>query len=160
MTTFDFRSPAQSDSFSADPFSARYGARLPRDLRTQAAGMTWTDFEAAYVSGPHLVELAAWASHRLGATSIVFDATIVCRGASYSRTTTSSGPIAALTGILYDFGINVEILALHQQLVEGRVATFIHAERNGRRHWAMAIAPGATESSLRAVIAAANFLAA
>jgi hypothetical protein len=166
MTILDFdaassRAAASMPSSTAapsDPFSDRFGARLPRELRTEAAGMSWTAFEAAYAGGPHLIELTDWAMHRLGATQIAFEATLTYRGKRHSVATTCSGPIAALTGILYDLGVNIEILSLHQMPVDGRTATFIHAERDGQRHWAMAIGDNGVNSSLHAVVAAANYL--
>lgn len=132
---------------------------LPRELRAETAGMSWRQFTATYADGPHLVGLESWSAHRLGAAQFVLEATLTYRGARHTVTTTSSGPIAALTGILYDLGINIEILALHQQLVGGQVATFIHAESGGRRHWALGTAPDGVGSCLRAVVAAANLLA-
>lgn len=160
MTTLDFRPPAFAGPASTDdPFAARFGGHLPRGLRAEAAGMTWEAFEAAYADGPRTVTLDRWATHRLGATQFVFDADVTLGGAHHAVTTTASGPIAALTGVLYDLGVNIEILELHQQRVGDRTATFIRAELGEHRRWGMGLDTDGTGSALRAVVAAANLLA-
>jgi hypothetical protein len=78
------------------------------------------------------------------------------------RITTSSaaacGPVAALTEMLYDRGIAVEMTAFHQVPAGEHTATFIRGSDGARSHWAMGWSDDPTQSALRAVIACANRL--
>ncbi len=73
-------------------------------------------------------------------------------------TATATGPVAALTEMLYEQGIAVEMLGFHQLRSEQNVATFIRGSDGARAEWAMGWSDDATQSALRAVIACANRL--
>jgi hypothetical protein len=60
--------------------------------------------------------------------------------------------------MLFDAGFQLEILSFHQQRTSEGTATFILAEHDGERRWAMAIAEDCNASAREAIIAAANLL--
>ena len=70
----------------------------------------------------------------------------------------ASGPVAALTAMLYERGIPVEMTAFHQLPAGENTATFIRGSDGGHSEWAMGLADDPTQSALRAVIACANRL--
>jgi hypothetical protein len=70
----------------------------------------------------------------------------------------ASGPIAALTAMLYDRGIALEMTDFHQLPAGDDTATFIRGSDGGRSEWALGLAGDPTQSALRAVIACANRL--
>jgi hypothetical protein len=78
------------------------------------------------------------------------------------RVSTSSaaacGPVAALTAMLYERGIAVELLGFHQISTGEQTATFINAGDGYHSEWAMGWSQDPTQSALRAVIACANRL--
>jgi hypothetical protein len=68
------------------------------------------------------------------------------------------GPVAALTAMLYERGVAVELTAFHQVPAGERTATFIRGSEGGRSEWAMGLSDDPIQSALRAVIACANRL--
>ena len=84
------------------------------------------------------------------------------RWPSETRISTSSakasGPVAALTEMLYERGIAVEMTAFHQLPAGENTATFVCGSDGGHSEWAMGLADDPTQSALRAVIACANRL--
>ncbi|MCW4352535.1 2-isopropylmalate synthase [Hoyosella sp. YIM 151337] len=142
-----------------DPFEAKYGAPLPLGLRDEAAGMSWDMFDQMYAPRRGRYRLLDWRLHHLGSGKAVFEAMLSVDGAAHSSTAVASGPIAAITGMLYELGCNIEIIGLHQRKIGDRTATFLHAERDEQRAWSMAIAADPVASSLHAIVAAANRLA-
>ncbi|MBB3039635.1 alpha-isopropylmalate synthase regulatory domain-containing protein [Hoyosella altamirensis] len=141
-----------------DPFEARYGAPLPLGLRDEAAGMSWDMFDQIYSPRRGRYRLEHWRLHHLGSGKAVFEAAVRVDEVPHTSTAVASGPIAALTGMLYELGCNIEIVGLHQRKIGDRTATFLHAERDERRAWSMAINEDPVESSLLAIVAAANRL--
>ncbi|MDT5398290.1 MAG: hypothetical protein QOK33_1521, partial [Mycobacterium sp.] len=89
-----------------------------------------------------------------------YQATIAIGDRISTSTAAATGPVAALTAMLYDRGVAVETLKFHQLRADGGVATFIHGTDGARDEWAMGWALDATQSALRAVIACANRLSA
>ncbi len=75
-----------------------------------------------------------------------------------TSTATASGPVAALTAMLYERGIRVETLRFHQIPSPEHTATFICGSNGIRSEWALGWSQEPTESALRAVIACANRL--
>ncbi|MET4610339.1 hypothetical protein ABIC28_001317 [Rhodococcus sp. PvR044] len=144
---------------ASDPFALRFGLPLPRALRTEAAGMSWRTFLATYSPTGGPIRFGRWSAHALGAGRSEFRATLALGDTIHQAEATAAGPIAALTSMLYDAGLPMEILSFHQLKVgDGRTATFLLCEHDGRRHWAAGLADTATESSVEAMIAAANIL--
>ncbi|WP_149361840.1 alpha-isopropylmalate synthase regulatory domain-containing protein [Lolliginicoccus suaedae] len=151
---------AQSSSHDAqlDPFEHRYGVSLPAGLRSEAGSMSWDMFDQIYSPRNGQFRLDHFRVHQIGSGKTVFEATIRKDGDAHTMTAMSSGPIGALTGMLYELGCNIEIHGLHQRPIGDRTATFLLAERDERQAWGMSITADPVESSLRAVIAAANRL--
>ncbi|MBD8507436.1 2-isopropylmalate synthase [Hoyosella sp. G463] len=150
--------PSSSHAGQIDPFEQRFGVSLPVGLRGEAGSMSWDMFDQIYSPRNGHFRLDHFRIHQIGSGKTVFEATIRQDGEPHTMTAMSSGPIGALTGMLYDLGCNIEIHGLHQRPVGDRTATFLLAERDERQAWGMSIAADPVESSLRAVIAAANRL--
>ncbi|OQQ30362.1 2-isopropylmalate synthase [Prescottella equi] len=145
-------------TFSNDPFFQRFGTHLPRDLRAQAQGLSWTEFAQRFSPTGGPVRLGSWTSEHLGAGRHTFTATLGLGDRISSAAATATGPIAALTSMLFDAGFQLEILSFHQQRTSEGTATFILAEHDGERRWAMSIAEDCNASAREAIIAAANLL--
>lgn len=142
----------------ADPFAARYGRPMPRGLRSDAAGLAWSEFVEVYSpSGP--ARLGCWSSTPVGAGRHRFEATLTFGERIRHFATVATGPIAALSAMLHDAGHALEIHSFHQIDTGEGIATFVHCERDARRTWAMAIAADGPDSALRAAIAAVNIYA-
>lgn len=146
-------------------FGRHFGAALPRGLREQAGAVPWESFVATYgpTSGP--VRLGQWEcadgarpSGRLGPQARHFRAMIAVGDRISASSAAATGPVAALTAMLHERGITVEIANFHQIQSPGRTATFIRGGNGARSEWAMGCSDDATESALRAVIACANRL--
>ncbi|QCB49352.1 2-isopropylmalate synthase [Rhodococcus sp. PAMC28707] len=153
-----------STTFSSDCFAARYGAPLPRDLRDQAANMSWAAFLQRFGARTGPIRLGSWSAQPGPGGQTRFDATFGVGNAIHTTAATSHGPIDALTSMLYDAGFHIEILNFHQQSISengthaAKIATFVLCEFDGRRAWSMAMDGDGTSSSIRAVIGAANML--
>ena len=146
-------------------FGHQFGAALPRGLREEAAAMSWESFVATYgrTAGP--LRLGHWTctdterpGGRLGPQARNFRAMIAVGDQLSTSTAAASGPIAALTAMLHDRGITLEMLKFHQMRSGATTATFIHGTNGLRAEWAMGCSADPTQSALRAVIACANRL--
>ncbi len=152
-----------------EPPSARFGGvALPSGLREDANTMSWSTFTATYAPTTGPLRLGQWEcadagrpATRLGAQPRRFRATIGFGDRIETATATATGPVAALTEMLYDQGIAVEMLRFHQLRAgpDGQeTATFIRGSDGHRDTWAMGWSTDATQSALRAVVACANRL--
>ncbi len=141
----------------AHAFTARFGKPVPAALRAASDGMSWTEFERTY-SPAASIRLGGWRVADRADDQIELTATIATGDRIAPMSATACGPLSALTGMLYDVGAPVEIVALHQQSTTEGFFTFIHADRDERRIWAMGHGADATESAMQALIAAANKL--
>jgi len=146
-------------------FADQFTAQLPRGLRDQAARLSWDGFVAAYGRAAGPLSLSRWCcldterpAARLGPQGRTYQATIAVRGVSGTCTAAAHGPLAALTTMLYERGITVEILAFHQLRCGAETATFIHGCNGRGAAWAVGVAPDAGSSALEAVISCANRL--
>jgi hypothetical protein len=161
-------SPPQSAT-SAAPSPAtvadRFTAPLPRALRKEADAMTWEMFHTTYAptSGP--LRLGQWTctdmarpATRLGPQARNYQATLAIGDRISIASAAASGPVAALTEMLYEHGIPVEMTAFHQLPTGRGTATFIRGSDGAHAEWAMGLDEDATQSALRAVIACANRL--
>jgi hypothetical protein len=167
-TTF----PAPANSCPASPrrgadswFGYYFGVALPHGLREQAHAMSWETFVAAYghTAGP--LRLGHWActdgqrpAARLGPQARNFRAVIAIGDRITTSTAAASGPIAALTAMLRQRGIMLEILNFHQMRSGNETATFVRGTDGARAEWALGWADDTTQSALRALIACANRL--
>lgn len=127
--------------------------------------MSWKTFTATYAPSAGPVRLGQWEcadaerpATRLGPQARTFRATIGFGDRIETVTATATGPVAALTEMLHDHGIAVEMLRFHQLRSDDNVATFIRGSDGTRAEWAMGWSEDATQSALRAVIACANRL--
>jgi hypothetical protein len=125
--------------------------------------MTWKTFTATYAPNTGPLRLGQWectdhecAATRFGARN--FRATLALGDRIETATATATGPVAALTAMLHDRGLAVEMLRFHQLTSDDTTATFIHGSDGCRAEWAMGCSTDSTQSALAAVIACANRL--
>jgi hypothetical protein len=147
------------------PFAARIDAPMPRGLREEADAMSFEEFLDQYASSSGPLRLGQWEcidaqrpATRLGPQARHYQATLAVGDSISTSTAAASGPVAALTEMLYDRGIAVEMTAFHQLPAGEHTATFIRASDGLRSEWAMGLSDDPTQSALRAVIACANRL--
>jgi hypothetical protein len=151
--TITFASP-ESSSLLFD------GMPLPRGLREDADTMSWSTFTATYAPSAGPVRLGQWhcadTGRRLGPRT--FQATLALGDRIETATATANGPVAALTAMLHEHGVAIEMLRFHQLQSDDTTATFIHGTDGNRAEWAMGYSEDPTQSALSAVIACANRL--
>jgi hypothetical protein len=142
--------------------SAFFSAPLPRGLREEAGSMPVDDMLNAYAptSGP--VRLGQWEcdARRSERHTNTYRATIAVGDHIGTMTADACGPVAALTSMLYERGIGLEVLDFHQVDSVDGLATFVRGSDGAHQEWAVGVSDDATQSALRAVIACANRLAA
>jgi hypothetical protein len=163
MFSHNPRSPARPDTAFADLFTVQ----LPTGWRDETAGMSPDDVFARYGPAAGPLRLGHWQctdtatpAARLGTQARNFRAIITVGDSIATFTASGGGPVAALTEMLHERGVAVELLSFHQ-LHSGRyTATFIHGSDGNRAEWAMGWSADATDSALSAVIACANRLSA
>jgi hypothetical protein len=141
------------------------GIPLPRGLREDAETMSWNTFSATYAPSAGPLRLGYWEctdverpATRLEPQPRTFRATLGFGDRIETATATATGPVAALTAMLDEHGIAVEMLRFHQLQSDNGTATFIRGTDGYRAAWAMGWAEDSTESALSAVIACANRL--
>ncbi|MGZ4513821.1 MAG: homocitrate synthase [Mycobacterium sp.] len=143
-------------------FTQQFGTPLPRGLREQAGAMSWERFVATYGHSAGPIRLGNWActdTHRRpGPQARNFRAMIAVGDRISISTAAAGGPIAALSAMLHERGIPVEILRFHQLRSGGDTVTFVCGSSGARDEWAMGWSDDSTQSALRAVIACANRL--
>jgi hypothetical protein len=164
MTITDLRFPSGAELAPAppEPPSVRFdGIPLPRGIREDADTMSWSTFTATYAPSAGRLRLGNWEctdATRPGPQPQTFRATLGFGDRIETATATATGPVAALTAMLYDHGIAVEMLRFHQLRSADTTATFIQGSDGCRAEWAMGCAEDPTQSALSAVIACANLL--
>jgi hypothetical protein len=139
------------------------GIQLPRGLREDADTMSWSIFTATYAPSAGPLRLGQWhctetdrPATRLGPRE--FQATLALGDRIETASATANGPVAALTAMLHERGVAVEMLRFHQLQSDDRTATFIQGTDGCRTVWAMGYSEDPTQSALSAVIACANRL--
>jgi hypothetical protein len=127
--------------------------------------MPFESFLAEYSPSAGPLRLANWScadgnrrATRIGPQARTYQATLAIGDQTSTSSAAASGPVAALTAMLYDHGIAVETTAFHQVPAGGRTATFIQGSNGARSEWAMGLSDDPTRSALDAVIACANRL--
>jgi hypothetical protein len=152
-------------STSETPFAAKFDAPIPRGLRKEADAMSWESFLAEYAPSSGPLRLAHWActdagrpATRLGPQARNYQATLAVGDRISTSTAAATGPVAALTAMLYERGIAVEMVAFHQLHAGEHTATFIQGSDGARSEWAMGWSDNPTQSALRAVVSCANRL--
>jgi hypothetical protein len=152
---------APSGTNTAPRAAAHLPISLPRGLREEADSMSFDEFRATYASTSGPVRLGNWEcadGNRLGPQARNYRATIAVGDRISTATAAASGPIAALTAMLYDRGVAVELMKFHQVESEDGIATFVRGTDGSAAEWAMGVSDDATQSALRAMIACANRL--
>jgi hypothetical protein len=139
------------------------GIPLPRGLREDADSMSWNTFTATYAPSAGPLRLGQWhcadtdrPATRLGPRP--FQATLALGDRIETATATANGPVAALTAMLHEHGVAVEMLRFHQLQSDDTTATFIQGSDGCRAEWAMGCSQDPTQSALSAIIACANRL--
>ncbi len=125
--------------------------------------MSWSTFTATYAPSAGPLRLGQWhctdtnrPATRLGPQE--FQATLALGDRIETATATANGPVAALTAMLHEHGVAVEMLRFHQLQSDDTTATFIQGTDGCRAVWAMGYSQDPTQSALSAVIACANRL--
>jgi hypothetical protein len=138
---------------------------MPRGLREEADAMSYEAFLDQYASSTGPLRLGQWMctdaarpATRLGPQARNYQATLAVGDRISTSSAKACGPVAALTAMLYERGIPVEMTAFHQLPAGESTATFIRGSDGGHSEWAMGLADDPTQSALRAVIACANRL--
>ena len=146
-------------------FAAHIDAPMPRGLRQEADAMTFEAFHDEYATSSGPLRLGHWQctdaerpSSRLGPQARNYRATLAVGDRISTSSAAASGPVSALTAMLYDCGIAVEMTAFHQVPAGEHTATFVRGSDGARSQWAMGWSDDPTQSALRAVIACANRL--
>lgn len=146
-------------------FATYLDGPVPRGLREEAAAMSFDTFLDRFAPTTGPLRLGQWActdadrpATRLGPQPRTFQATLALGDCISTASAKASGPVAALTEMLYEHGIAVEMTAFHQLPAGENTATFICGSDGGHSEWAMGLADDPAQSALRAVIACANRL--
>jgi hypothetical protein len=146
-------------------FAGRFHAPLPRGLREEADAMSFETFLAQYAPTTGPLRLRNWSctdndrpASRLGPQARTYQATLAVGDRICTSSAAASGPVAALTEMLYARGVAVEMTAFHQVPAGEQTATFIRGSDGLRSEWAVGMSQDPTESALSAVIACANRL--
>jgi hypothetical protein len=168
MTTcMTIQSGARIALAAPEPPPARIGGlRLPRELREDVETMSWGTFVNTYAPSAGPLRLGHWEcvdpqrpATRLGPQPRNFRATLGFDDRIETATASASGPVAALTAMLHELGVPLEMLRFHQMQTDGEdTATFICGSDGRRDAWGMGSSVDPAESALRAVIACANLL--
>ena len=138
---------------------------LPRGLREEAHAPTFQAFLAQSPPSPGPLQLNRWIcvdegrpATRWGPQARNYQATLAFGDRVSTSSATACGPVAALTEMLYQRGIAVELTAFHQLPAGEHTATFLRGSDGGRSEWGLGLADDPTSSALHAVIACANRL--
>jgi len=168
MTITDLRFSSGVETAPAPPESPSIrfdGIALPRGIREDADTMSWSTFTATYAPSAGPLRLGQWEctdserpATRLGRQARTFRAALGFGDRIETATATATGPVAALTAMLYDHGMAVEMLRFHQLRSKETTATFIQGSDGCRAEWAMGWSEDPTQSALCAVVACANRL--
>lgn len=163
ITNLSFPSGAEMAPAPPEPTCVGFdGILLPRGLREDAYSMSWSTFTATYAPSVGPLRLGHWEctdpATRRGPQPRTFRATLGLGDRIETATATATGPVAALTAMLYDHGMAVEMLRFHQLRSDDQTATFIQGTDGCRAKWAMGVSEDPTQSALSAVIACANRL--
>ncbi|GGF92247.1 hypothetical protein GCM10007304_02730 [Rhodococcoides trifolii] len=131
---------------------------MPRALHAEAQGMSFTDFRATYSPTFGPLRLGSWESTACGSGRYDCAATFAVADTIHSAAITAFGPAEAMTSMLYEAGIHVEITSFHQQPTETGTVTFALCSNGHRTAWAMGSGATSFESTARAIVAGANRL--
>jgi len=160
---------------------AEHGLDLPRRLQiefsntvqavTEASGteikpsQIWEVFEKTYLTHDdrlRLVGTEVTTERSAGPPITKVTAQLLVDGAHVTVTGTGNGPIDALVTALGDIGIELAVLDYHQHALtsgsRASSAAYVEAESAGHVAWGAAMDSSILDSSLQAVVSAANHL--
>ena len=127
--------------------------------------MSWEAFLDEYAPSSGPLRLGNWTctdanrpAALLGPQARHYQATLALGDSISTSSAAASGPVAALTAMLFDRGIPLEMTDFHQVPAGGHTATFIRGSDGLHSEWAMGLSDDPTQSALRAVVACANRL--
>lgn len=144
--------------FAEDPFRARFGHRLPVGMRREARGMEWRKFAATYAPPTYRVESLSSTRLTAGRRCYTITVTGLQSDAGTKASITSMGAASAMTQILADHGRRVEILEFHQYDVFEATVTFIYAQHDTKKLWAVGFGSDRDLSIAAALASAAGRL--
>ncbi|MUL63724.1 homocitrate synthase [Mycobacterium sp. CBMA 234] len=158
MSTSTISTAIPTESRFADLFDLP----LPRDLREHAETMCHDTFIDHYGHQQGPIRLGRWEAQGRSIRGVgAYQATLAVGACIATSTAAATGPVAALTAMLHERGMAVEMIKFHQlPAIGGGIATFIRGTDGVRAEWAMGWARDPLESALRAVVACANRLSA
>jgi hypothetical protein len=146
-------------------FAVHVDAPMPRGLRKEADAMSWEAFLDEYAPSSGPLRLGNWTctdanrpAALLGPQARHYQATLALGDSISTSYAAASGPVAALTAMLFDRGIPLEMTDFHQVPAGEHTATFIRGSDGLHSEWAMGLSDDPTQSALRAVVACANRL--
>ena len=148
-------------------FAAHFDAPLPRGLREEADRCRQTPSSPRTPRPPARCGSATGQctdadrpASRLGPQARNYQATMAVGDRISTSTAAASGPVAALTAMLHERGIAVEMTAFHQ-MPAGDGTAHVHPRHRRRpRRMGDGLVGRPDQSALRAVIACANRLSA
>ncbi|EFK55582.1 acetyl-CoA acetyltransferase [Corynebacterium genitalium ATCC 33030] len=150
----------QTRTGELDPFQLRFESprRLPRELREEAMGMSWSLFTATYAPTPTLrisdihTDKANWCYNSYSADVTKTSKTFPPQTTHHE--VTASGPAHAFAAMLATEGRYIEILEFHQiELYEATFTAIKVAHQINERNTAWAIGFGPTsEASIAAAM--------
>lgn len=162
MNSLIATSPLSSPQSS---FAACVDGLVPRPLRADAETKTFDAFVGEYAPHTGPVRLGHWScvdgdrpSGRLGPQARAYQATLALGDCIGTARAAACGPVAALTAMLHERGVAVEVTAFHQLRAGPQTATFLRGSGSGRAEWALGWSDDPVQSALRAVVACANRL--
>ncbi|GAB17641.1 hypothetical protein GOEFS_036_00800 [Gordonia effusa NBRC 100432] len=119
--------------------------------------MDWNGFTSTYAPEGS-IRLGSWTIEPAARDQIDCRATLSIDDRTMSLHAKASGPISAMTSMLYDIGAPIQILSLHQRTSGDQVITFLLCENDDRQCWAAGFGASSDEASVNALIAGANRL--
>lgn len=147
-------------------FAAHFHTALPRDLQQDGAAMPVDAFLSRYAPSSGPLRLGHWEctdperpASRLGPQPRNYRAMIAVGDRIGTSIASACGPLGALTAMLHERGVSVEMAAFHQLASEAGTATLIRGTDGVRDEWGVGFSHDATRSELRALLACANRLA-
>ncbi|MDN5720553.1 MAG: hypothetical protein ACTH2Y_12945 [Corynebacterium sp.] len=148
----------RSRVFAEDPFRARFGHRLPAGMRQEARGMEWRKFVATYAPATYRVESMTTTRRPAGRRCFDITLTGLREDAGTQVSITSMGAASAMTQILADHGRRVEILEFHQYDIFEATVTFVFAQHETKKVWAVGFGADRDLSIASALTSAAGRL--
>lgn len=146
-------------TFAEDPFRARFGVRLPKGMREEARGMEWKQFIQTYAPSDVRVEFLRSQSLRAGKHEYHMSmAGLRADGQGTVVDITAMGACSAVSEVLADHAMPVEILEFHQFEIFEATVTFIYTVHKSHRAWAVGFGSNPDMSIANALCAAAGRL--